>query len=127
MSSERGSVTIWTLVATAVVLLTAATTAAYGLAVVARHRAAGAADAAALGGAAVVVTGTSAACEHARRAATAAGGRLVSCEVAGAMVSVAAEATLPGWLAWAGAPQVRARAGPVMNILPKPGRDGYAS
>ena len=109
---EQGSATVLVLSAAAVVTLVAGALAAAATATVTRHRAGLAADVAALAAASHVTEGPNAACEAAGSAAARNGATLASCIVDGTVVSVRTRVAAPPWIAWAGAAQGRARAGP---------------
>ena len=105
--SDRGSATVWSVGAIAVLCAVFGAGLALGQAVVVRHRAAGAADLAALAAADHWAEGRAEACAHADRVALAQGARLVRCTLTGTVSDVTA--------AWAQGPlsaQARARAGP---------------
>jgi secretion/DNA translocation related TadE-like protein len=104
---DRGSATVWTVAAIAVLCVVFGMVLAMGQAVVARHRAAGGADLAALAAADHWAAGATAACARADRVARAQGARLVRCALVGEISDVTA--------AWGQGPftaEVRARAGP---------------
>jgi secretion/DNA translocation related TadE-like protein len=111
--SERGSATIWTLTAAALVLAVAyacvLVAAAYG----ARQRAAAAADLAALAGAARLADGDP--CAAAERVVAANGAQLAACSYDATSVAVTAAVPVPPALRGLGAgpATARARAGPV--------------
>ena len=119
--------TVWALTGLAAVGLAAALGVALGAVVAVRHRAALGADSASLAGAAAVVHGASAACAQAGAAAAAAGVRLIHCGVDGPVVTVTVTVDSTGWLRWAAAPEVIARAGPSDADTDEPGRIDYAS
>jgi len=105
--SDRGSATVWSVGAIAVLCAVFGAGLALGQAVVVRHRAADAADLAALAAAGHWAEGRAEACAHADRVARAQGARLVRCTLEGTVSDVTA--------AWAQGPlsaQARARAGP---------------
>ncbi|GAA2925720.1 hypothetical protein GCM10010524_63320 [Streptomyces mexicanus] len=111
---DRGSATVWSVGAIALLCVVFGIGLALGQAVVVRHRAAGAADLAALAAADHWAEGRVAACAHADRVARAQGARLVRCALTGTVSDVSA--------AMEGGPlsaQVRARAGP--PAAPGPG------
>lgn len=119
---ERGSATVLTVMAIAVVLLCLAGALALLSAVQASHRARAAADLAALAGAQVLVRGDARSpCDVAAGVAARNGGSLVECSIAGddLTVSVATEAGWPGL----GPAAARARAGPD----PASGKDSASS
>ncbi|MFF2849728.1 Rv3654c family TadE-like protein [Streptomyces sp. NPDC058001] len=116
---DRGSATVWAVVATAALGLVFGAFLAMGQAVVARHEAGGAADLAALAAADHWLQGSADACAQAARVAEAQGARLVRCAVDGAISEVTAAAGLGPFRA-----EVRSRAGPagpVSATLPGPG------
>ncbi len=92
-----------------VLLVVTAGVAVLGSVVIARHRAQSAADLAALSAAAWIASGDQIACARALSVATAMHATLSDCAVQGldTVVTVAADAGVPGWRASA-----RARAGP---------------
>jgi secretion/DNA translocation related TadE-like protein len=114
--SDRGSATVWSLGAMAVMCVVFGVVLALGQAVVARHRAAGGADLAALVAADHWAEGGAGACARAERVARAQGTRLVRCAVVGETSDVTAAAA-----AGRGpfATEVRARAGPA-GTAPSP-------
>ncbi|WP_105971013.1 Rv3654c family TadE-like protein [Streptomyces geranii] len=83
MRSDRGSATVWSVGALAVLCVVFGVVLAMGQAAVARHRAAAGADLAALAAADHWTEGTSAACARADRVAAVQGTRLVRCAVVG--------------------------------------------
>ncbi|WP_406458403.1 flp pilus-assembly TadE/G-like family protein [Streptomyces sp. NBC_01622] len=105
--SDRGSATVWSLGAMAVMCVVFGIVLALGQAVVARHRAAGGADLAALAAADHWAEGGAGACARAERVARAQGTRLVRCAVVGETSDVTAAAGRGPFAA-----EVRARAGP---------------
>ncbi len=105
--SDRGSATVWSIGAIAVLCVVFGVVLALGQAVVARHRAAGGADLAALAAADHWAEGTTAACVCAERVATAQGTRLVRCAVVGDTSDVTASSGRGPFTA-----EVRSRAGP---------------
>ncbi|MGI5456651.1 Rv3654c family TadE-like protein [Streptomyces sp. CA-249302] len=107
LGSDRGSATVWSLGAIAVLCVVFGIVLALGQAVVVRHRAAGGADLAALAAADHWADGGSAACERAERVARAQGVRLVRCVVVGDISDVTAASGRGPFAA-----EVRARAGP---------------
>ncbi len=111
--SDRGSATVWSLGAMAVMCVVFGIVLALGQAVVARHRAAGGADLAALAAADHWAEGGAGACVRAERVARAQGTRLVRCAVVGETSDVTATAGLGPFAA-----EVRARAGPAGPALP---------
>ncbi len=114
-SSDRGSATVWTVSAVAVLCVVFGVVLALGQAVVARHRAAGGADLAALAAADHWAQGGEAACARADRVARAQGTRLVRCALVGEVSDVTAAAGQGPFAA-----EVRARAGPPQAGLPAP-------
>ncbi|MGV9288214.1 Rv3654c family TadE-like protein [Streptomyces sp. NPDC003719] len=105
--SDRGSATVWSVGAIAVLCLVFGIVLALGQAVAARHRAAGGADLAALAAADHWSLGGPAACAHADRIARAQGTRLVRCVLTGQVSDVTAASGRGPFGA-----EVRARAGP---------------
>ncbi|GGX12416.1 flp pilus-assembly TadE/G-like family protein [Streptomyces lomondensis] len=105
--SDRGSATVWSVGAIAVLCVVFGVVLALGQTVVIRHRAAGGADLAALAAADHWAEGAAAACDRAGRVARAQGVRLVRCEVAGEISDVTAASGRGPFTA-----EVRARAGP---------------
>jgi secretion/DNA translocation related TadE-like protein len=105
--ADRGSATVWTVCAVAVLCVVFGVVLALGQAVVARHRAAGGADLAALAAADHWTQGATAACARAEEAARAQGTRLVRCALVGDVSDVTAAAGRGPFAA-----EVRARAGP---------------
>ncbi|QTD99974.1 hypothetical protein S1361_21740 [Streptomyces cyanogenus] len=104
---DRGSATVWSLGAIAVLCVVFGAVLALGQAVVVRHRAAGGADLAALAAADHWAEGGAAACTRAERLAAAQGVRLVRCAIVGDTSDVTAAAGRGPFTA-----EVRARAGP---------------
>ncbi|MFB7242218.1 hypothetical protein CW362_39745 [Streptomyces populi] len=112
-SSDRGSATVWTVGAIAVLCAVFGAVLSMGQAVVVRHRAAGAADLAALAAADHWSEGGTAACARADRVARAQSARLVKCEVEGQISDVTASSgTGPITV------EVRSRAGPAAPVDP---------
>lgn len=111
--SDRGSATVWSLGAIAVLCAVFGAVLALGQAVVVRHRAAGGADLAALAAADHWAEGGTAACARAGRLAAAQGVRLVRCAVVGDTSDVTAAAGRGPFTA-----EVRARAGPAGPVPP---------
>ncbi|MFF0889858.1 Rv3654c family TadE-like protein [Streptomyces sp. NPDC003456] len=107
LASDRGSATVWSVGAIAVLCVVFGVVLALGQAVVIRHRAAGGADLAALAAADHWAEGATEACALAGRVARAQGVRLVRCEVAGEVSDVTAASGRGPFTA-----RVRARAGP---------------
>ncbi|MFE6408442.1 Rv3654c family TadE-like protein [Streptomyces sp. NPDC057837] len=110
--TDRGSATVWSVGAIAVLCVVFGVVLALGQAVVVRHRAAGGADLAALAAADHWAEGGTAACARAGRVARAQGVRLVRCEVAGQISDVTAASGRGPFTA-----EVRARAGPPASPL----------
>ncbi|MFE1286286.1 Rv3654c family TadE-like protein [Streptomyces sp. NPDC058751] len=110
-SCDRGSATVWTVGAIAVLCAVFGAVLSMGQAVVVRHRAAGAADLAALAAADHWSDGGTAACARADRVARAQGARLVRCEVEGQISDVTASSGTGPITA-----EVRSRAGPVESM-----------
>ncbi|MFF4759912.1 Rv3654c family TadE-like protein [Streptomyces sp. NPDC001292] len=109
--SDRGSATVWSVGAIALLCVVFGIGLALGQAVVDRHRAAGAADLAALAAAGHWAEGGAAACTRAEEVARAQGTRLVRCAIVGDTSDVTAAAE--------GGPfttEVRARAGPASPV-----------
>jgi secretion/DNA translocation related TadE-like protein len=111
--SDRGSATVWSVGAVAVLCVVFGMVLAMGQAAVARHRAAAGADLAALAAADHWPEGASAACARAERVAAAQGTRLVRC----ALVGETSDLTV---MAGRGlfAAEVRSRAGPPGSAAP---------
>ncbi|MET9411323.1 Rv3654c family TadE-like protein [Streptomyces sp. NPDC002935] len=107
MPSDRGSATVWTVGAIAVLCAVFGVVLAMGQAVLVRHRAAGAADLSALAAADHWSDGGTAACARADRVARAQGARLVRCAVVGEISDVTAASGQGPFTA-----EVRSRAGP---------------
>ncbi|MFI1360839.1 Rv3654c family TadE-like protein [Streptomyces sp. NPDC020898] len=105
--SDRGSATVWSVGAIAVLCVVFGIVLAAGQAGVARHRAAAGADLAALAAADHWTQGASAACARADRVASAQGTRLVRC----AMVGETSDLTVTAGRGLFAA-EVRSRAGP---------------
>jgi secretion/DNA translocation related TadE-like protein len=108
--ADRGSATVWSVGAVAVLCLVFGVVLALGQAVAARHRAAGGADLAALAAADHWARGGTAACARAERIAAAQGTRLVRCVLTGQVSDVRVAS---GWGPFTS--EVRARAGPAMD------------
>ncbi|MGW5461582.1 Rv3654c family TadE-like protein [Streptomyces sp. NPDC003996] len=119
--SDRGSATVWSLGAMAVLCAVFGVVLALGQAVVVRHRAAGGADLAALTAAAHWEEGGAAACARAGRVAAAQGVRLVRCAIVGETSDVTAASGRGPFAA-----QARARAGPAGPGPAGPGPAGSA-
>ncbi|TPQ20920.1 Rv3654c family TadE-like protein [Streptomyces sporangiiformans] len=115
-SSDRGSATVWTVGAIALLCVAFGVVLAMGQAVVTRHRAGGAADLAALAAADHWMEGGTAACAQADRVARAQGTRIVRCAVYGEISDVRVSAGRGPFTA-----EVRSRAGPAGPAAP-PGR-----
>ncbi|MGW2517994.1 Rv3654c family TadE-like protein [Streptomyces sp. NPDC001617] len=113
--SDRGSATVWSLGAIAVLCVVFGVVLALGQAVVVRHRAAGGADLAALAAADHWADGTAAACAGADRVARAQTARLVRCVVVGQISDVTAASGRGPFAA-----EVRARAGPAEPLPTAP-------
>ena len=115
---ERGSATVWSLLAIVLVLLALGAALAVGAAVLARHRAGAAADLAALTAAARATAGEPAPCAAAAAVAAANGAVLLACTVdpGRGRAEVHTGVPLPGWLAPLGPARGRARAGPAGQI-----------
>lgn len=111
--SDRGSATVWTVGAMAVLCVIFGIVLAMSQAVVARHRAVGAADLAALAAADHWMEGGPAACAQADRVARAQGTRIVQCAVYGEVSDVRVAAGQGPFTA-----EVRARAGPAGPVAP---------
>ncbi|MGW7384567.1 Rv3654c family TadE-like protein [Streptomyces sp. NPDC054794] len=111
--SDRGSATVWSVGAIAVLCVVFGVVLALGQAVVVRHRAAGAADLAALAAADHWAEGTTGACARAERVAGAQGTRLVRCAIVGDISDVTAASGRGPFAA-----EVRARAGPAGSPQP---------
>ncbi|MFD7698777.1 Rv3654c family TadE-like protein [Streptomyces caelestis] len=105
--SDRGSATVWSVGAIAVLCVVFGAVLALGHAVVVRHRAAGGADLAALAAADHWTEGGTAACARADRVARAQGARLVRCVVTGDVSDVSVASGRGPFTA-----EIRARAGP---------------
>lgn len=111
--SDRGSATVWSMGAIAVLCVVFGAVLALGQAVVVRHRAAGGADLAALAAADHWAEGGTAACARADRLAAAQGVRLVRCAIVGDTSEVTAAAGTGPFTA-----EVRAKAGPAGPVPP---------
>ncbi|MCX4235827.1 Rv3654c family TadE-like protein [Streptomyces ortus] len=114
--ADRGSATVWTVGALAVLCVVFGAVLAMGQAVVARHRAGGAADLAALAAADHWMYGRTEACARADRVARAQGTRIVRCAVRGEISDVTVEAGRGPLTA-----EVRSRAGPPGPAAPGSG------
>jgi secretion/DNA translocation related TadE-like protein len=110
LADQRGSGTVWVLVATTVLIAGTAAVVAVGAAIAARHRAAAAADLAALAAAHAVSRGLPA-CAEASSVAAANGTTLVACSVPGQVADVTVRRSLPPPFDQLGV-RMRARAGP---------------
>lgn len=115
LGPDRGSATVWSVGAIAVLCVVFGVVLALGQAVVTRHRAAGAADLAALAAADHWTEGGTGACALAEGVARAQGTRLVRCAIVGETSDVTARAGRGPFAA-----EVRARAGPAEQPLPGP-------
>ncbi|WP_097267100.1 Rv3654c family TadE-like protein [Streptomyces sp. TLI_55] len=115
LDSDRGSATVWSVGAIAVLCVVFGVVLALGQSVVTRHRAAGGADLAALAAADHWAEGATAACARAGRVARAQGTRLVRCALVGEVSDVTAAAGRGPFAA-----EVRSRAGPAEQPLPAP-------
>ncbi|MFE5893205.1 Rv3654c family TadE-like protein [Streptomyces sp. NPDC056468] len=107
LRADRGSATVWSVGAIAVLCVVFGVVLALGQAVMTRHRAAGGADLAALAAADHWAEGGTAACARAERVAGAQGVRLVQCVLVGEVSDVTAASGRGPFAA-----EVRARAGP---------------
>ncbi|MEU1047038.1 Rv3654c family TadE-like protein [Streptomyces sp. NPDC005897] len=114
-ASDRGSATVWSVAAIAVLCVVFGVVLALGQAVMARHRAAGGADLAALAAADHWAQGGTAACERASSVARAQRVRLVRCVITGQVSDVTASSGRGPFTA-----EVRARAGPAPLTSPAP-------
>ena len=110
--SDRGSATLYGLIAIILVTLVGMAGVLLGYAVVGRHRAAAAADLAALAGAARAVDGSVPACAAVREVATANGASVGDCRLNGLTVEVVTEVRLPALFGVPVVARSRARAGP---------------
>ncbi|MER6983479.1 Rv3654c family TadE-like protein [Streptomyces carpinensis] len=106
-AGDRGSATVWSVGAIALLCVVFGVGLALGQAVVTRHRAAGAADLAALAAADHWAEGRAAACARADRVARAQGTGLVRCAIVGDTSDVTAESKRGPFSG-----RARARAGP---------------
>lgn len=116
--SDRGSATVWSVGAIAVLCVVFGGVLALGQAVVVRHRAAGSADLAALAAADHWADGPEAACARAEELAREQGARLVRCALVGEISDVTAASGRGPFTA-----EIRARAGPAVQApvhLPVP-------
>ncbi|MER7739361.1 Rv3654c family TadE-like protein [Streptomyces sp. NPDC096538] len=105
--TDRGSASVWSVGAIAVLCVVFGIVLALGHAVVVRHRAAGGADLAALAAADHWMQGAAAACARADRVARAQDARLVRCVVTGEVSDVSVASGRGPFTV-----EVRARAGP---------------
>ncbi|WP_221354877.1 Rv3654c family TadE-like protein [Streptomyces beigongshangae] len=112
--SDRGSATVWTVGALAVLCVVFGAVLAMGQAVVVRHRAGGAADLAALAAADHWTVGGTKACARADRVARAQDTRVVRCAVSGDIADVTVAAGRGPLTA-----EVRSRAGPAGAAVPR--------
>ncbi len=111
--SDRGSATVWSVGAIAVLCLVFGIVLALGHAVVVRHRAAGGADLAALAAADHWAEGRAAGCARADRVARAQDARLVRCAITGEVADVSVASGNGPFTV-----EVRARAGPAGPPVP---------
>ncbi len=116
LADDRGAATVVAAAMIGVLVLLLATVLVLGSVVATRHRAGVAADLAALGGAAEGVRGQQAGCDRARDLARRNGGELRACAWQGWDLEVVVASTC-GCLPVGGTATVRARAGPVVNIM----------
>ncbi|MCI0685706.1 MAG: flp pilus-assembly TadE/G-like family protein [Sporichthyaceae bacterium] len=110
--TDRGSATIFGLIAVVLVTLVGMAGVLLGYAVVGRHRAAAAADLAALAGAARAVDGSAPACAVVGEVASANGASISNCRLDGLAVEVVTEVRLPPLFGVPVVARSRARAGP---------------
>ncbi|MET8896760.1 Rv3654c family TadE-like protein [Streptomyces albogriseolus] len=115
-AADRGSASVWSVGAVAVLCVVFGVVLALGHAVVVRHRAAGGADLAALAAADHWTRGAAQACERADRVARAQDARLVRCVMTGEVSDVSVASGAGPFTA-----EVRARAGPAGPAQPPPG------
>lgn len=113
--SDRGSATVWSVGAIAVLCVVFGGVLALGQAVVVRHRAAGSADLAALAAADHWADGPEAACARAEELAREQGTRLVRCALVGEISDVTAASGRGPFTA-----EIRARAGPAVPAPVRP-------
>jgi len=113
--ADRGSATVWSVGAIAVLCVVFGVVLALGHAVVVRHRAAGGADLAALAAAEHWPEGGTAACARADRVARAQNARLVRCVLTGEVSDVSVESGRGPFTV-----EIRARAGPAGPADPRP-------
>lgn len=116
---DRGSATVWSVGAVAVLCVVFGCVLALGQAVVVRHRAAGGADLAALAAADHWADGPGVACARAEEVARAQGARLVRCGMVGEISDVTAASGRGPFTA-----EIRARAGPAVPVPVPPGFGG---
>lgn len=116
MRDDRGFATVLAAGAVAVVVLLLGVCLALGSVVATRHRAATTADLAALAGAAEAVRGQEAGCARAGQLAAENGAVLRSCRWSGWDLEVTVALSC-GCLPVADVATVRARAGPVVNVM----------
>lgn len=114
--SDRGSATVWSVAATAVLCAVFGVVLVLAHVVVVRHRAAGGADLAALAAADHWTRGSTAACVRAERVARAQDTRLVRCVLTGEVSDVSVASGRGPFTV-----EVRARAGPVGPAEAQPG------
>ena len=119
--SDRGSATVWSVGAVAVLCVVFGGVLAFGQAVVVRHRAAGGADLAALAAADHWAEGPGVACARAEEVARAQGTRLVRCGMVGETSDVTAASGRGPFTA-----EIRARAGPAA-LVPVPVPPGFGA
>jgi secretion/DNA translocation related TadE-like protein len=112
MDREAGSATVWALIVVLAVWVAAALAVIETDVIQARHEASAIADAVALAGASDGGLDPVAACASARDVASAHRARLLSCLVAGPLVTVEVSVPSPAAIDWAGRVTARARAGP---------------
>lgn len=117
--ADRGSATVWSVGAVAVLCVVFGGVLAFGQAVVVRHRAAGGADLAALAAADHWADGPGVACARAEEVARAQGTRLVRCGMVGEISDVTAASGRGPFTA-----EIRARAGPAAPVPAPPGFGG---
>lgn len=117
--ADRGSATVWSVGAVAVLCVVFGGVLTFGQAVVVRHRAAGGADLAALAAADHWADGPGVACARAEEVARAQGTRLVRCGMVGEISDVTAASGRGPFTA-----EIRARAGPAAPVPVPPGFGG---
>jgi secretion/DNA translocation related TadE-like protein len=115
---EAGSATVWALIVVLAVWVAAALAVVETVVIQTRHEAEAVADAVALAGASDGGLDPVAACASARDVASAHRARLLSCLVAGPVVTVEVSVPPPDALDWAGRVTARARAGPANTGVP---------